>query len=132
MNKLLAGIAVAGSMTFAADAFALCSNPAGAVGGAAAGAAAGAAVGGPVGAAVGGVVGGTVGANALPPTACTYVVEQEVDGVDIEGEVVVGEPLPETVVLHEIPESKTYVFAHVNTKRVIVDPDTRVVVEVVN
>jgi hypothetical protein len=37
---------------------------------------------------------------------------------------------PETVVLHPIPETKTYVFANVNEKRVLVDPDTRVVVEV--
>lgn len=116
----------------AGNAYALCANPAGAAGGAAAGAAAGAAVGGPAGAAVGGVVGGAIGAKALPPTACSYVVEQDLATVEIEGEVVVGEPLPETVVFHEIPETKTYVFADVNGHRVIADAETRVVVEIVN
>jgi hypothetical protein len=114
------------------QAFAVCANSAGVVGGAAAGAGIGAAVGGPPGAAVGGIIGGVTGAAALPPTACDYVVTQEVPVATIEQEIIVGEPLPETVILHPIPETKTYVFANVNEKRVIVDPQTRVVVEVVN
>jgi hypothetical protein len=83
-----------------------------------------------VGAAAGAVIGGTVGAS-LSPTACTYVVSQDVPVVTLEKEVVVGEPLPETVVLYPIPETETYVFANVNGKRVIVDPKTRVVAQVV-
>jgi hypothetical protein len=131
MRKTLFAIVAIPSITLAGGALALCTNPAGTVGGAAAGAGVGAVIGGPPGAAIGGVVGGAIGSQALPPTACTYVVEQPVEPVVIESRVVVGEPLPPTVVLHEIPETH-YVFAHVNEHRVLVDPETRVVVEVVN
>jgi hypothetical protein len=129
MTALAGGAAL---LFFTGQAFALCANSAGVVGGAAAGAGIGAAVGGPPGAIAGGIIGGATGAAALPPTACDYVVTQEVPVATIEGEIIVGEPLPETVVLHPIPETRTYVFANVNTKRVLVDPNTRVVVEVVN
>jgi hypothetical protein len=129
MTALAGGAAL---LLFAGEAFAVCANSAGVVGGAAAGAGIGAAVGGPPGAVVGGIVGGATGAAALPPTACDYVITQEVPVATIEQEIIVGEPLPETVVLHPIPETKTYVFANVNEKRVLVDPNTRVVIEVVN
>jgi hypothetical protein len=132
MRKLLFGIVATSSLVFAGNAYAVCSNAAGAIGGAAAGATAGAVVGGPVGAAIGGVAGGAIGSQALPPTACSYVVEQDIEGVTFEGAVVVGEPLPAAIVLHEIPDTKTYVFAEVNSQRVIVDPESRVVVEVLN
>jgi hypothetical protein len=132
MRKLLFGIVATSSLIFAGDAYAVCSNAAGAIGGAAAGATAGAVIGGPVGAAVGGVAGGAIGSQALPPTACSYVVEQEIEGAMIDGAVVVGEPLPPVVVLHEIPDTRTYVFAEVNSQRVLVDPESRVVVEVLN
>jgi hypothetical protein len=131
MRKILVVALGLGSMLFAGQAFALCSNAGGTVGGAAAGAVTGAVVGGPVGAAVGGVVGGTVGSQ-LPPKACSYVVTEEVPAATIQGELVVGQPLPDAVVLHEIPDTKTYVFASVNEHRVLVDPKTRVVVEVIN
>jgi hypothetical protein len=132
MNKAFLTIIATSAMLVSSSAFAaVCSNTAGAVGGAAAGAAAGAAVGGPAGAAVGGVVGGAIGSQSLPPTACTHVVQAEVPVTNIEGQVVVGEPLPEVVVLHPIPETETYVFAYVNDQRVLVDPESRVVVEVV-
>jgi len=36
------------------------------------------------------------------------------------------------VQLHTIPDTPTYVFANVNERRVIVDPKTRVVLEVIN
>jgi len=132
MRKLLFGLVATSSLIFAGNAYAICSNAAGAIGGAATGAAAGAAVGGPVGAAVGGIAGGAIGSQALPPTACSYVVKQDIEGATIEGDVVVGEPLPPVIVLHEIPDTKAYVFAEVNDERVLVDPKSRVVVEVVN
>ena len=129
MRKFVFVLAGLGSMLAATQSFALCSNAGGTIGGAAAGAATGAVVGGPVGAAVGGVAGAMVGSQ-LPPTACSYVVTEKVQTVKVE-KVVVGEPLPQTVVLHEIPDTKTYVFASVNDQRVLVDPKTRVVIEVV-
>jgi hypothetical protein len=134
MRKVLLTVASAGAMVLLTEsAFALCApNAGGAMGGAAVGATAGAVVGGPVGAAVGGAIGGAAGAAATPPEACSYVIEEEVPVTTIESEVVVGEPLPEVVVLHPIPDYDTYVFANVNGHRVLVDPSTRVVVEVVN
>ncbi len=132
MRMILIALAGASSILLATQAFAACSNPGGAVGGAAAGAAAGAAIGGPAGAAVGGVVGGVVGAKALPPTACSYVITQDVAPVTIQQEVVVGQPLPSAVELHAIPEVPDYRFAYVNDHRVLVNPKTRVVVEVVD
>jgi hypothetical protein len=133
MRKTLAVLVGISGLFLAGEASAaICTNAGGAVGGAAAGAATGAVVGGPVGAAVGGVIGGAVGSQALPPTACSYVVKTEIPSTKVEKTIIVGEPLPEVVELHPIPETKTYVFAYVNDQKVLVDPNTRVVVEVVN
>jgi hypothetical protein len=106
---------------------------------AAAGAAAGGAVAGPVGAAAGAIVGGTVGAASdaatavfapPPPPVITYVEREDVPSVAIEREVVVGEPLPKTVILHRVPKYH-YEYAVVNHKRVIVEPKTRRVVKII-
>jgi hypothetical protein len=106
---------------------------------AAAGAAAGGAVLGPVGAAAGAIVGGTVGAASdaataifapPPPPVITYVQREDVPSVAIEREVVVGQPLPETVVLHKVPKYQ-YSYAVVNHKRVIVEPKSRRVVKII-
>jgi hypothetical protein len=108
----------------------------GAVTGAAGGAVTGAVVGGPVGAAVGGVVGAIAGTALNPPPqkVVTYVEQQPMpaDTVVVEEQVVVGKPLPKTVVLTPIPEDPTYAYAVVNKQRVIVDPSTYTVVQVLN
>ncbi|GLK75182.1 hypothetical protein GCM10008171_04360 [Methylopila jiangsuensis] len=99
----------------------------GTVSGAAGGAATGAVIGGPVGAAVGGVAGAVVGTIVAPPREVkTYVVKEERPSVAYEGEVVVGEPLPEAVEVYEVPDSD-YRYTVVNEKRYIVDGDRRVV-----
>ncbi|THV21430.1 DUF1236 domain-containing protein [Peteryoungia ipomoeae] len=107
----------------------------GTVTGAAGGAVTGAIVGGPVGAAVGGVVGAIAGTAVAPPPepVVTYVRQQPLptETVVVEQQVVVGEPLPQQVVLTPIPENPTYAYAVVNQQRVIVDPQTHVVVGVV-
>lgn len=107
----------------------------GTVTGAAGGAVTGAIVGGPVGAAVGGVVGAIAGTALAPPPpkVVTYVQEQPLPAqpIMIERQVVVGEPLPQEVVLTTIPEDPAYAYAVVNNQRVIVDPQTYVVVGVV-
>lgn len=85
------------------------------------------------GEAVGTVVGGVAGAAAsivVPPHVRTYVVEREVEPVVIEREVVVGETLPDTVVLHEIPDYE-YRYAFVNDRRVLVEPGTHRVVHII-
>ncbi|MCQ4633664.1 hypothetical protein J2Y63_006995 [Shinella sp. BE166] len=108
----------------------------GAVTGAAGGAVTGAVVGGPVGAVVGGVVGAIAGTALDPPPrkVVTYVEQQPIpsETIVVEEVVEVGKPLPKTVVLTPIPEDPTYAYAVVNKQRVIVDPSTYTVVQVLN
>jgi hypothetical protein len=100
--------------------------------GAVSGAAVGAVVGGPVGAVVGGIAGGAIGAAAEPPPEVrSYVVTENVPSVQVDENVVVGEPLPATVVLRPIPRYTEYRYAIVNHERVIVDPRTRKVIQII-
>ncbi len=109
-------------------AFAQASTATGAVGGAAAGAV----VGGPVGAVVGGTVGAGLGMAAEPPAEVrTYVTRETVPSVRVTEKVVVGEPLPATVVLRPVPNHANYSFAVVNDRRVIVEPKTRKVIQII-
>ncbi len=66
----------------------------------------------------------------LPGEVRTYVLEQKTPSVTVEGEIVVGQPLPETVEVHTIPDQPEYAYAIVNDRRVVLNPSTRVVVEV--
>jgi hypothetical protein len=100
--------------------------------GAVGGAAAGAVVGGPVGAVVGGTVGAAIGSTAEPPAEVrTYVMREKVPSVHVEERVVVGEPLPTRVQVRTIPSHKDYAYAVVNDRRVIVEPRTRKVIQVI-
>ncbi len=122
-------LALATALTLSpAAAFAQASTAGGAVGGAIVGGA----VGGPVGAAIGAGVGGTVGMAAEPPhDVVTYVEHEDVPSVEVQERVVVGEPLPRTVVLHRVPKYEKYSYAVVNHRRVIVEPSTRKVLKVI-
>ncbi len=107
----------------------------GAVGGAVAGALiggpAGALAGAAIGGTAGGVAGGVTGAAVEPPPeeVRTYVTSNPVDPVYLEGEVVVGAGLPETVELVPVPQYQ-YQYAYVNGQPVIIDPSTRRIVQV--
>ena len=123
--------AVAALIFASGAAFAQSSTVNGAVGGAATGAI----VGGPVGAAVGGVTGAAVGAMLEPPqTVVTYVREVPAPQarVVVEEKIVVGQPLPETVVLTPVPDNPKFAYAVVNDERVIVEPSSRKVIRVLN
>jgi hypothetical protein len=104
----------------------------GAATGAAGGAVTGAIIGGPVGAAVGGVVGAVAGTALAPPPAevRAYVVKQKQPSIAYSGEVIVGRPLPQSVVLYPVPDAPTYSYAYVNNHYVIVDPKTHIIVSV--
>ena len=107
----------------------------GAVAGGVTGAVAGALIGGPVGAVVGGaagaVAGGAAGTVIDPPAKVrTYVTTNQMDPVYLDGEVVVGAGLPDTVELREIPEYE-YRYVYVNGQPVLVDPKSRQIVYVV-
>jgi uncharacterized protein YcfJ len=102
--------------------------------GMAGGALAGALIGGPVGAVIGGVAGaaagGVTGTVIDPPREVrTYVQEQRLEPVYLEGEVVVGAGIPETVELRQIPDYE-YRYVVVNEVPVLVEPNTRRIVYV--
>lgn len=108
---------------------------AGAVAGGVTGAVAGALIGGPVGAVVGGVAGtvagGATGTVIDPPeNVRTYVTANRIDPVYLDGEVVVGAGLPDTVQLRDIPDYE-YRYVYVNGQPVLVDSQTRKIVYVV-
>ncbi|MFF0948443.1 DUF1236 domain-containing protein [Rhizobium leguminosarum] len=130
MNIKVVGIAA--SILLASTAvYAQSSTVTGAVGGAATGAI----VGGPVGAAVGGIVGGVAGSVIDPPPqqVVTYVQQAPAPTtrVVVKEKVVVGQPLPETVVVTPIPDDPKYAYAIVNDQRVIVEPSSRKVIQVI-
>ncbi|MBY5446675.1 DUF1236 domain-containing protein [Rhizobium leguminosarum] len=107
----------------------------GAVTGAAGGAITGAIVGGPVGAAIGGVAGGVAGAVVDPPPreVVTYVQQQPAPtaSVVVQEPIVVGKPLPADVVVTPVPDNPKYAYTVVNNQRVIVEPRTHRVVQVI-
>jgi uncharacterized membrane protein len=97
--------------------------------GAVTGAAAGAVVGGPVGAVVGGVAGAAIGAAAsVPEPAREYVIANPVEPVVIEERVAVGTVIPQTVVIHEIPDAPEFGYVYVDSGPVVVKKQTREVV----
>jgi hypothetical protein len=125
-------VLTAGLVLAAGSAFAQSST----VNGAAGGAVTGAIVGGPVGAAVGGVAGAVAGTVIDPPPerVVTYVREAPApaDTVMVKERVVVGQPLPQTVVVQSVPEDPKYSYAIVNKQRVIVEPSSRKVIQVID
>jgi uncharacterized protein YraI len=106
----------------------------GALVGGAAGAVAGALIAGPVGAVIGGAAGvaagGTTGTVIDPPEAVTtFVQTNAVEPVYLEGEVVVGAQVPDTVQLTPVPDYE-YQYVNVNSQPVLVDPASRQIVYV--
>ncbi|KQV33019.1 DUF1236 domain-containing protein [Rhizobium sp. Root1204] len=130
LRKVIVGAAVSAAL-LSGSAFAQSST----VNGAAGGAVTGAIVGGPVGAAVGGVAGAVVGTAIDPPPqkVVTYVQDAPVPStrVVVKEKVVVGQPLPETIVVTPIPDDLKYAYAVVNDERVIVEPSSRKVIQVI-
>ena len=98
--------------------------------GAASGAAMGAVVGGPVGALVGAAIGGATGNAATPeppPEVRTYITANPQQPVVLDGEVVVGAGIPESVTLYEVPGQPDYRYVVVNDLPVLVNQDRRIV-----
>jgi len=120
---LLAATAIAPAVAFAQG---------NTVGGAVGGAVVGGVVGGPVGAVIGAGVGGTVCAATEPPEGViTYGEKERSPSVVVHEKVVVGEPLPQTVVIHKVPQHDEYAYAVVNNERVIVEPSSRKVIKII-
>lgn len=67
---------------------------------------------------------------ARPPVEVgTYVTTHRLDPVYLDGEVVTGATLPDTVELREIPDYD-YRYVYVNNQPALVDPGTRRIVYV--
>lgn len=66
----------------------------------------------------------------LPGEVRTYVLEQKTPSVAYEGEVVIGDTGPETIKIYPVPDEPKYGYAIVNERRVIIDPNTHTVIEV--
>jgi len=103
--------------------------------GAAGGAVTGAIVGGPVGAVIGGAVGLAAGAalEKPPREVVTYVQEQPLpeQQVIVQQPIIVGKRLPNSIIVQPVPSDDAYAYAIVNHQRVIVDPRTNTVLEVI-
>ena len=83
-----------------------------------------------VGGGAGVVAGGAAGTVIDPPERVrTYVSTNEIEPVYLDGEVVVGAGLPETVELREIPDYE-YRYVYVNSQPVLVEPTSRRIVYV--
>jgi hypothetical protein len=106
---------------------------AGAKAGVVGGAATGALVAGPVGAVVGGVIGAVAGSSIDPPAEVkTYVRTTRVEPVTYAGPVAVGDELPDTVTVYEVPKYERYRWTYVNHQRILVDHSTHRIVSVIN
>jgi uncharacterized protein YraI len=106
-------------------------NPDATIGGGMTGALAGGLVGGPVGAVIGAAVGMGVGAAVAPTEqVTTYVIQNPVEPIYLDGEIVVGAGIPETVTLAEVPDSEYY-YAYINGTRVLVEREQRRIVHIV-
>jgi uncharacterized protein YraI len=75
---------------------------------------------------------GPVGADALaeidpPPAVRTYIISRPSEPVYLQGEVVRGATLPDTVALQPIPDYD-YEYVYVNNQPVLVEPQSRRIV----
>jgi Protein of unknown function (DUF1236) len=128
MRNRLAVSLIAASLMTSGAAFAQSTT----VEGAHDGARAGGDVAGPLGAMVGGTVGAAVGAGLEIPNAVINSIDGDrAPSVVVRERVVVGEPLPPDVELRPVPRYSEYRYAVVNDRRVIVDPQTRRVIKII-
>jgi hypothetical protein len=66
----------------------------------------------------------------LPSEVRTYVLQRQVPSVAYEGAIVIGQPLPDTIQLHLVDGHPDYAYTVVNERRVIVNPQNRTVIQV--
>lgn len=99
------------------------------------GAVTGAIVGGPVGAVIGGALGIITGASINPPPkeVVTYVVARPAPTQKyvVKETIVIGNTLPDEVVLEQVPDNNAYAYTVINDRRVIVQRDNRAIVQII-
>ncbi len=138
-NRVLNSAALLAGLALPLAACQSSSTAGGAATGAAGGAVAGAVVGGPIGAAVGGIAGAAAGGILTAEESTrvrTYVGAQRRPSIRMSEEVVVGQPLPSRVRVYPVPATvglqNQYSYTIVNDRTVLVDPQTREIVEIVD
>ncbi len=67
----------------------------------------------------------------IPGEVTTYVTGHEVPSASYDGDVAVGSELPSSVEVYPVPSNSDYAYTVINKKRVIVNPHTHKVVEIV-
>ncbi|MCO5730715.1 DUF1236 domain-containing protein [Rhizobium sp. SSA_523] len=75
---------------------------------------------------------GAVVVREMPAEVRTYVMQQQVPSVSYSGDVLVGRVLPQEVETHVIDGYGNYAYTVVNERRVVVDPQTRQVIQVLD
>jgi hypothetical protein len=68
----------------------------------------------------------------MPGEVRTYVMEQPIESVPYEGDVLIGRVLPGTVEVRPVDGYTQYGYTVVNEHRVIVDPQTREVIQILD
>ncbi|MBB3591764.1 hypothetical protein FHX08_002108 [Rhizobium sp. BK529] len=66
----------------------------------------------------------------LPGEVRTYVMEQNTPSVVYDGDITVGATLPDTVEVHPVPDADGYAYTVINQRRVIVEPQTHRIIQV--
>ena len=72
---------------------------------------------------------GGIGTLCPPETARTYVADNPMDPVYLEGEVVVGAQVPQEVAVQTIPDYE-YEYVYINGQPVLIEPGSREIVYV--
>ena len=102
--------------------------------GATVGALAAYAVGGPIGGIIaGGILGGAAGGASVEPTTetVTYIESNPVETVYLDGEVVVGAVVPETVTYYDLPDQPELRYLNINGQTVVVETENNAIVRVI-
>jgi len=95
------------------------------------GAIAGAIIAGPIGAVVGGMASGIAMNNAVDAETTVYVQQNPVQPVFLSGEAVVGASIPADVPVFDVPSRQQVTYLNVNGDTVLVDRETRRIIQVV-
>lgn len=66
----------------------------------------------------------------IKPTVDSWVLKQKDPSVIFKGGVVIGQPLPDTVMLMDVPDDPDVAFVYGKKKRVLVDRKNRTVLKV--
>ena len=67
----------------------------------------------------------------VPAPVETYVMQREVRSVPYEGDVLIGRVIEDPVELYPVDGYDNYSYTVVNERRVIVDPETRQIIQII-